>query len=113
MRGSIMVTATKPAQHTPGPFDVVTTTDRFGGVNHDIAVTVDGELRFIAAVGHMYGTDWRPQEQVEADAFLLAAAPDLLEALRYIAEDNEGDWRDSKAKELALHALAKAEGREA
>ena len=111
MRGSIMAAATKPA-HTPGPWGVVTTTDRFGGVNSDIAVTVGGELRFIATVGHAYDQDWRQDSQIEADAFLLAAAPDLLEALRYLAEDNDVDWRDSKAKRLALHALAKAEGRE-
>jgi len=61
------------------------------------------------------GVDVRVDERVEADARLIAAAPDLLAALEFIAEgfDNQDvshlDYR-IKAAEAALEAIAKAKG---
>ena len=49
-----------------------------------------------------------PDEERDANALLLSAAPDLLEALKWIAEDGASDAR---AVECARAAILKAEGK--
>jgi hypothetical protein len=49
-------------------------------------------------------------ETTEANARLIAAAPDLLAALEYIVAWNPSDWSAEKARDLARAAIAKAKG---
>jgi hypothetical protein len=101
---------TRPA-HTPGPWHVEpATAGRF------LVQLDDGST--IATVGegwHEGGSD----EQLDANARLIAAAPDLLEALDYLLEQtldmdlavgNELDEKQSEARQMALAAMAKADG---
>ena len=46
--------------------------------------------------------------QIEANARLIAAAPDMLTALEYIVAWNPKDWNPEKARDLAHVAIAKA-----
>jgi len=89
-------------KHSPGPWEVV---PYVGPVDFVYGIVPwDWELRSvcddIAAVGH------------EADAQLIAAAPEMLEALKRIVDTV---WFDRLDTELILtveHAIAKAEGRQ-
>lgn len=63
-----------------------------------------------------FSTDYAGAEQVESNARLISAAPEMYEALRAIAERYEECWKigDSaglRALGAARAALAKAEGR--
>lgn len=87
------------SKHTPGPWRTVT-----DDINHWVEVN----NRIIMVTG--------PNGQ--ANARLIAAAPDLLEALRYAAEvlqphlqyDDEGDSAEREAFDQAMEAIKKAEG---
>ncbi len=46
----------------------------------------------------------------DANRALLAAAPELLEALQYIMEWDAGLWDPQKARSMARAAIAKAKG---
>ena len=48
----------------------------------------------------------------EANARLIAAAPDLLAALQYIAGWQPENWNPETARDMARAAIAKAEGRD-
>lgn len=69
------------------------------------ATSVWADQKMVAAV---YGDDpnCKPDERMRANASLIAAAPELLEALR-VAEHSVGD---SKALEIVRAAIAKATG---
>lgn len=62
-------------EHTPGPW-AAEPADMFG--DHNIVRGDSDEALAVAAVV----SNMRPADQVEANARLIAAAPDLLEALR-------------------------------
>jgi len=96
--------------HTPGPWQVIED-------NHDdyeeghIAIEADEAGRDVAVV-----VSTNPESQVDlspeewANARLIAAAPELLEALRLLvmldqSSIDDGDWQRARA------AIAKAEGR--
>jgi hypothetical protein len=88
------------SKHTPGPWAVHPVRARVDAFNSGDALPVC-EL--------LWPTDERTEEETEANAALIAAAPDLLEALReavkWIEESAEGE----AATRMALDALAKAE----
>lgn len=98
-------------KHTPGPWHAEGP-DEFGDFNiHTPAY----RLAIGAAVSNM-----RPEDETVANANIMAAAPDLLEALKGMlahscvadsaAEDK--DPEDHAAESAARRAIAKAEGRE-
>lgn len=92
-----------PHSFTPGPWSVV---------EHDHAICVQtespkktkfGASRY-AAIGGFDRNDPAQLAEARANASLIAAAPDLLEALRDIAEESVEAWTVGRAKE----AIAKA-----
>ncbi len=86
---------TKTAQHTPGPWPLERTTVNMGGFN--------------VAVFRVTIPDWTPLDLMnEPDARLIAAAPDLLEALQALMRQTNnievlGEW----AAEDRNHATSK------
>ena len=92
-------------KHTPGPWFA----KRAGGVGYfEWYVGRDGENYPIAEDI----TDPVTRDQSEANAHLIAAAPELLGALKMMLEGGlEGPT--SQAIETALATIAKAEGRDA
>jgi hypothetical protein len=88
--------------HTPGPWRI----------EHDHDITIySGDVPLVHTMG---------DEASEANARLIAATPDLLEALKDIVEDLEARWDMSDRRtnpgivscvEKGRHAIAKAEGR--
>lgn len=90
--------------HTAGPWDVKTREEWEGG--YDFFSGPDGAFTFMA--------DVEPE-----DARLIAAAPDLLKALKLMflhscvadAAPEDKDDDDHLAERLAYRAIAKAEGR--
>lgn len=89
-----------PTQHTPGPWETCTT-------NSEQVYAANG-LR--VADCHCDGQeDDMSSEQEEANARLIKAAPDMLEALAFIADDIEEGVRASGAwHRIARAAIAKA-----
>lgn len=91
------------AKHTPGPWYVSSS-----NFNHIIVSEADG-----TTVG--WTTNYPPPENArgEANAHLIAAAPDLLEALEALADDHEfgatGTIRQDHLRAARL-AIAKARG---
>ena len=83
-------------KHTPGPWHVE---------RDDDVVSPDGVL-VATAFGSCPGVTYDP-ESAAVDARLIAAAPELLDALK-TAVDNDGDLFD---REAAIAAIEKAEGR--
>ena len=105
-------------EHTPGPWAV----EDPMGAEIGLSIVQDGlktyEWEFIAMACQSTAGDERmgrqrfisPEEQ-EANAHLIAAAPDLLEACRLlIGADGEGMMFSDRVNK-ARHAIAKAEGR--
>ncbi len=87
------------SEHTPGPWDLTGNPNenpRFVGYIYD-------------AAGNQIANIWPP----EANARLMAAAPELLEALRVIMDsvDAQKARLDIYELELARQAIAEAEGR--
>jgi hypothetical protein len=92
------------AKHTPGPW----TAKRVGGGN----LTVFGNNRFaICFMGYLSSDDEEASDlpNAEANAALIASAPDLLAACRVALSALGG--RNNEASERIKAALAKAEGR--
>ena len=85
------------SKHTPGPWVVDPCWDILGN-------TDDGNGMVCQIT-----TDAVPRAEAEANARLIAAAPDLLEALRAIIEDRYAQ-KLGILKLLARAAIAKAEG---
>lgn len=96
------------AQHTPGPWFARKNTAGY----YDISIG-DADYSPSFATAHH-----NPYAQVDADALdanarLIAAAPEMLDALRQMVVNSKGDrkeYRDCHKKALA--AIAKAEGRD-
>lgn len=105
--------------HTPGPWDDASNYPEFASVR------IFAGSHYIATVGNSDDT----KAQTEANAHLIAAAPELYEALtavmaqfdagyfvRNIESDGQPDWAIKAARSVrtlasAVQALAKAEGR--
>ncbi len=90
-----------PRQHTPGPWDVEPK-----GSRH----FVDGADGLTVAYLDRAGV--RERAEIEANARLIAAAPDLLAALYLIATDQSAIYSGANAHigNIARAAIAKATG---
>lgn len=108
--------------HTPGPWRVyeqdIVDKDQ---AKRELCDLVEGTPDFQPCLVYVTDDDWNLATAVtgcgaksKANARLIAAAPELLEALKTLISDdvNEG-MMFSKRIELARDAIAKAEGREA
>ena len=88
------------AKHTPGPWHIARFEASTVEIRNDRGLTV-------AEVGDSSQED-------EANAHLIAAAPELLEALRCLIDGDEGMWRHDAPSEawdeIARAAIAKATG---
>lgn len=90
--------------HTPAPWWVTDSGVRDRG----------GYIAHTNPVQHYEGQDERYAFEVaqrEADKHLIAAAPELLEALRVLLEAIDGNHVTTGDYNQAHHAIAKAEGR--
>lgn len=103
----------KTTEHTPGPWecerDWVQPRKQEGAV-FNIRASARGEYQtreFIATVGTM----GRTHDDLEANARLIAAAPDLLAAARVMLEATEQGTGFGPGQKLIRDAIAKAEGR--
>lgn len=106
------------SKHTPGPWKVLRPTGDIGGQDHNWHVT-DAEDTFVA---HVFGFNHAIDDQSEANARLIAAAPQMLEALEACADywhikHNPGDEHGEllslsaeRAQRLIRVALAAAKG---
>jgi hypothetical protein len=94
-------------KHTPGPWRV--DPDHFRDVQ-----TTDGAIEIcLAEGGEPYGKNLfsvPPIEEAHANARLIAAAPDLLEALKAILEDMDSEHGTDYDYAKARAAIAKATG---
>lgn len=91
-------------KHTPGPWVI----DDEGHIrapypNHAPGISVARMTCFGAHDVHM---------AKDANARLISAAPDMLEALRYIVEWKATGWDPEKARDMATAAIRKATGGE-
>ena len=117
------------AEHTPGPWSIQQ--DQSEWDEGRIVQIVSGDytsrgIRFISPVCQIEVTSWEQDEDgnetvdpaIMADARLIAAAPDLLEALKAMlahscvadADPEDKDPEDHDAERKALVAIAKATG---
>ena len=87
-------------KHTPGPWKLTEHDER--------SARIESRLEFIARIE---GIDWG-SEECKANARLIAAAPDLLEALKNLLwqHDNNAGQLCGMALQDARAAIAKAEG---
>lgn len=99
--------------HTPGPWRIVC---GVSGLARGIdAGTPQNHPGGIQHVVRFNGLGFPSSPEGQANARLIAAAPDLLEALqhmRWCRSCAEGGWEDCEDGRKALAALAKAEGSE-
>lgn len=98
----------KPANHTPGPWSIV---PAHQAVNSWIVGAVDGDSVADCSPGSPFTTS----DQATANAKLIAAAPDMLEALQRIERIIDVNlWHQHEkiedAKQIAREAIAKATG---
>ena len=105
------------SKHTPGPWSVLHATGRPWSITAD-GRDEDAGNTLLVATCDPYAEDAAPGNDAEANAALIAAAPDMLEALRCIRDGVESGLyavggRDAAevCYEVADAALAKAEGR--
>ena len=89
----------KPSGHTPGPWVSVVT--GFGETGYLVCRDVPGRIHPVCAMEHGC-------PNAEANARLIASAPDLLEALKHHFDQ---DISFEERQTLARRAIAKAEGR--
>jgi hypothetical protein len=99
--------------HTKGPWEATGT--KALGLREVVAPNADfSEGHLVAVVEHYFYRDGKrtklPREQVEANARLIAAAPDLLFVLRELL-DYEQSPAAAGAVEMAKAAILKAEGK--
>jgi DNA primase len=96
-------------KHTPGPWHIL-----FGGLEGDDSFTIASKVSPGAVADYAVAAP-RPWREVQANARLIAAAPDLLHALECIMGTTAhlAAWQREypKINELCRVALAKAEGR--
>lgn len=95
------------AQHTPGSWWAGKHRNSDNVV--DQIIISDNETNYRIA-GLNVSNHGRKEEEQTANALLIAAAPELLEALKaYVALDKDGIFYETTAKAKAV--IAKAEGR--
>ena len=92
--------------HTPGPWEL-----DHGEDGDNFTIRADGE--FVTRLTKSRYTDDRRDPEAYANAALIAAAPDLLAALRALMEPSVMDNKDARihARIAAMRAIARAEGR--
>ena len=114
-------------KHTPGPWRA---TISKGDLKHGgypdkcISFVIDSDTRKLMAMGECWNTfsdDPNPFPEIEANARLIAAAPEMLDALKSLYEHcamihkTWGDGCNQKQADAAIiaghAAIAKAEGR--
>lgn len=92
-------------KHTPGPWVVQKSPSHNGYSVKSEALDWDNQTREVASVFMSYGLKAEERRGiVHANARLIAAAPEMMEALRDIAKQ----WPDSSAAKTARSAIAKA-----
>lgn len=99
---------TMTAQHTPGPWTTYADDNTLIG-----PAVSDGKAMIADAIGPLpaHPQSWRrPIAEVQANARLIAAAPELLEALRAVLVKLEGQHPDLMECAEARAAIAKATG---
>lgn len=96
------------AEYTKGPWEL----DELS-LRGDSYTAISGEdwIELATVVTRMKSSDEYSPEGL-ANARLIAAAPELLEALEELIECQRGDWplRQAEAKRQARKAIAKAKG---
>jgi hypothetical protein len=102
------------AQHTPGPWNIDRINDGIYHVNSEPPNAGWGAICEVRANG--LGSRHILEPEAGFNASLIAAAPDLLEALKGITENEHfctcGDLCDGKCwHSIAVRAIAKAEGK--
>jgi hypothetical protein len=100
-------------KHTPGPWAIRPNAfDDWGVVR-----AANGNLVAVARAGeHLTEDQYAEHRRVGTDPYghnarLIAAAPDMLAALKMLATDNEDAMKFSDRMNMAAAAIAKAEGR--
>lgn len=99
---------TNKSSHTPGPWTI----GNKGGYSSNAVFAEDGQL----AICDVYGLylhakiDEQLEGTVKANAELIAAAPELLEALKEASEMFLGEYPCHPTTERILAAIKKAEG---
>jgi hypothetical protein len=99
------------AQHTPGPWEFAEWNAGINGRPGYGLIAEHGSLNVTVHTRKPKGDGWSDvdcTEQAQADARLIAAAPDLLEALQFALHANYSNFMDMKFKAAA--AIAKAKG---
>ncbi len=102
------------SKHTPGPWEYVRETEHMGGYPCNVShkVKVGQELLTVGCHGYGWG---EPEKEIEANAHLVAAAPELLEAckdaLAFVEElDRRGIAQEWSGEGALKAAIEKAEG---
>lgn len=96
-------------KHTPGPWTIEP-----DDWDHDIVVEATHDCQYHPVAKLDHNPSCRTFEEVVANARLIAAAPDLLEALKTVMEALIADLPQAEGGPTvqgALAAIAKAEGR--
>jgi hypothetical protein len=98
-----MNTETK-AKHTPGPWEIEGDTDIY---------SQEGELLASAYGFFDAARNLKDTPETQANARLIATAPELLQALKLLRDELAGRWLDDlDCFKQAEAAIAKAEGRQ-
>jgi len=110
--------------HTPGPWQIIVEPAKdYDGWRDDGGYRIDADgveqLAFIWSEGRRLPPNGGPQStgpqfgarQAEANARLIAAAPDMLAALKSLVGQSGEGVKFSDRMNAALDAIAKAEGR--
>jgi hypothetical protein len=96
--------AIEQAKHTPGPWHV-----SMSGAYQRVYAKNDGGEIAVAEMRSLAG--YRPHWETKANANLIAAAPELLEALKaYVANDANQQLDDDEMYANAVAAIRKATG---
>jgi hypothetical protein len=95
------------AKHTPGPWSFRT------AYNGDCGISAEGTGVFIEAFAEIRHSGENAQEEAKANARLIAASPDLLDALRLVWDKVLTEYHspESYVRQIVEAAIAKAEGR--
>jgi hypothetical protein len=97
-------------KHTPGPWRIVEQTSTIVVVTESQSKTKYGASRY-ACIGGFDGSIPEQLSEAMANARIIAAAPDLLEALEMLAAVDFGaDGSVERGARLARIAIAKARG---
>ena len=97
------------SKHTPGPWRIVRARGASKAAINGAQIRTEAGLQ-IASITHVAD---KPISQKEADAHLIAAAPEMYEALReFLDEFTTSGPKRNAAIEKCRAAIAKAEGRE-